>query len=332
MWDRLEGIRNICWLQACAQRSFSCSPYERRAKERAAVLAIQHLLGHLATLFQHKANINPAFTGIVLGQCWIVWPGLEKYGSIFYPRSPTCLQIPFHMRKQIVYKLEALESQGITNKATGPTPWISSLVVIPKKDGDVRLCIDMRISNRAILRERYPTLAVDDLIHTLNGAKVVSKMDLRSGYHQLLLNEDRGYITIFQTQKGRRRSRTLNSGTSSAIEIFHHSILEGLRDIPNALNISDDVIVFGKMQADHDVALENVFKRLSSRGLTLNRDQCVFSKDKLILWICFLCEQYFPRHAQSVSNQERARSNDTIWITQFPRNGNVQFQIYCKFH
>ena len=52
-------------------------PYEKHAKERKAVHAIQHLLGHLATLFQHKAEINPAITGLILGQCWIIWPGLK---------------------------------------------------------------------------------------------------------------------------------------------------------------------------------------------------------------------------------------------------------------
>ena len=225
---------------------------------------------------------------------------LEKYGNIFdgigqlkdfsvklhidptvTPVAQPARKIPFHMRKQVADKLKALESQGIIEKATGPTPWISPLVVIPKKDGDVRLCVDMRMPNRAILRERHPTPTVDDLIHTLNGAKVFSKLDLRSGYHQLLLNEDSRYITTFQTHKGLHRYRTLNFGTSSASEVFQHAISEELRDIPYALNISDDVIVFGKTQEDHDIALESVFKRFSSRGLTLNKEKCEFSKDKL---------------------------------------------------
>ena len=76
MLDGLLRRRNICWLQACTQRSFSISPYERRVRGRAAVLAIQHLLGLLAILFQHEVNINPAFADSMLGQFWIVWLGL----------------------------------------------------------------------------------------------------------------------------------------------------------------------------------------------------------------------------------------------------------------
>ena len=55
------------------------SPYERRVKECAAVLATQSVLGHLATLFQHETNINPAFAGLMLGQCWDAWPGPNKH-------------------------------------------------------------------------------------------------------------------------------------------------------------------------------------------------------------------------------------------------------------
>ena len=92
-------------------------------------------------------------------------------------------RIPFHMRQQVPAELEKLEQQGIIEKVDGP---ISPLVVIPKKNGEIRLCVDMRMPNKAIRRERHPTPTIDDLIHSFNGATVFSKLDLRSGYHQLL--------------------------------------------------------------------------------------------------------------------------------------------------
>ena len=66
-----------------------------------------------------------------------------------------------------------------------PTSYVSPIVAIPKKDGSVQICVDMRIPNKAIQRERQPSPTVDDLIYSLNGAKMFSKLDLRSGYHQL---------------------------------------------------------------------------------------------------------------------------------------------------
>lgn len=197
------------------------------------------------------------------------------------PVAQPARRIPFHLRQKVSAALDKLEQQGIIEKVDGATPWISPLVVIPKKDGDIRLCVDMRMANRAIQRERHPTPTVDDLIHALNGATVFSKLDLRSGYHQLCLAKESRHITTFATHEGLRRYKKLNFGTNSASEIFQHVIAEQIRDIPNVLNISDDVIVFGKTQAEHDQALQAVFERFADKGLTLNKAKCEFNQTKL---------------------------------------------------
>ena len=140
-------------------------------------------------------------------------------------------------------ELKKLEEQDIIEKVEGPTPWMSPLVVILKKNGDVRLCVDMRMPNQAIQRERHPSPTSDDLVDALNGAKVFSKLDLRSGYHQLSLAQESRCITTFATHEGLRRYKRLNFGTNSASEIFQHIISEQIRDISGAINI---IIVFGK--------------------------------------------------------------------------------------
>ena len=139
----------------------------------------------------------------------------------------------------------------------------------------------MRMANKAIARERHPSPTVDDLIHTLNGATVFSKLDLRSGYHQLSLAPESRYITTFATHKGLRRYTRLNFGTNSASEIFQNIINEQIRDNQGALNISDDVIVFAKTQDAHDKALQAVFQKFSNIGLTLNKSKCEFNKHSL---------------------------------------------------
>ena len=175
-------------------------------------------------------------------------------------------RIPFHMRKEVEEELDNLERQGIIEKVEGPTPWVSPLSPIPKKTGGVRLCVDMRMANKAIRRERHPTPTIDDLMHTLNGSSVYSKLDLRAGYHQIPLAADSQNITTFATHKGLRRYACLNFGTNSASEMFQHIISELLRDIPGAMNISDDIIVFGKTQADHDEALRATFLTTTSHS------------------------------------------------------------------
>ena len=174
-----------------------------------------------------------------------------------------------------------LEQQGIIERADDPTPWVLPLVVAPKKDGDVRICLDMRMANHAIKSERHPIPTMDDLAHILNGATVFSKLDLRSGYHQLTLAPESRYITTFATHKGLWRYNRLNFGTSSASEIFQKEIQSLLANIPGSLNISDDVIVFGHTQAEHDEALEAVYRKFSDVNLTLHKKKCEFNKPSI---------------------------------------------------
>ena len=106
------------------------------------------------------------------------------------PVAQATRRIPFHIRKAVAKELINLEEQGIIEKVEGPTPWVSPVVIIPKKNGEVRLCFDMRRANKAINRERHPSPTVDDLGHNLNGATVFTKLDLRQGYHQVPLSPE----------------------------------------------------------------------------------------------------------------------------------------------
>ena len=126
---------------------------------------------------------------------------------------------------------------------------------------------------------------VDDLLHKLNGATVFTMPDVRAGYHQLSLAEESRHITTFATHKGLHRDfNKLNFGTNSLSKIFQHVISEQIRDIPKAINISDDIIIFGRTQADHDEALRAVFERFSHIGLTLSQNKCEFSQSQLIFF------------------------------------------------
>ena len=153
-------------------------------------------------------------------------------------------RIPFHLRQKVDAELDKLEKQGITEPVTGPTPWVSPIVVIPKPNSDdVRICVDMRSPNKCITRERHPMPTADELISSLHGAKIFSKIDLNAGYHQLSLAEESRHLTTFSTHRGLRRYTRLNFGTNSAAEQFQQAIQQTLSGIPGVMNISDDIIV-----------------------------------------------------------------------------------------
>ncbi len=229
-----------------------------------------------------KDKINQSFPNLFKGIGQL--KNFEAHLHIDHAVSPVAQparRIPFHLRRKVSATLKQLEKDDIIEKVQGPTPWISPVVVIPKSDGTVRLCVDMWMANQAIQRERHPSPTVDDLIHAMNGAQVFSKLDLRSGYHQLLLAEESRYITTFATHKGLHRYKRLNFGTNSASELFQKIIHDQINDIPGAINISDDVIIYGQSQHEHDIALHAVCQRFSQVGLTLNHEKCQFSKNRL---------------------------------------------------
>jgi hypothetical protein len=89
-------------------------------------------------------------------------------------------RIPFHVRSDVEKELKRL----IIEKVDGPTPWISPIVVVPRKSGEVRIYIDMREANQAVKREKHLMPTIDDLVADLNGATVFTTLNLSSGYHQ----------------------------------------------------------------------------------------------------------------------------------------------------
>ena len=86
-------------------------------------------------------------------------------------------RVPFALREKVTAKVEDLIAKDIVERVDGPTSWVSPVVVAPKAEGDIRLCVDMRKANQAIIRERIPIPTVDEVIENLNGSAVFSKLD-----------------------------------------------------------------------------------------------------------------------------------------------------------
>ena len=200
------------------------------------------------------------------------------------PKQQPHRRIPFHVRSDVEKELKRLEELDIIKKVDGPTPWISPIVVVPKKSGEVRICIDMREANKAVKREKHLMPTIDDLVADLNGSTVFTTLDLSSGYHQLELAEESRHITTFSTHLGLRRYKRLLFGINAASEIFQNTIEELLTGLPGCKNISDDIVVFGKDQATHDANLRQVLERLQSHNLRLNKEKCHFSKSEVMFY------------------------------------------------
>ena len=155
------------------------------------------------------------------------------------------------------------------------------MVVVRKKSGGVRICVDLKPLNKCVLRERHPLPRVDDTLAQLTGATIFSKLDANSGFWQIPLSEESKLLTTFITPFGRYCYNKLPFGITSAPEHFQRRMSSLLERLQGVLCVMDDIIVFGKNQEEHDSRLHAVLTRLSLSGITLNSEKCEFSKNRL---------------------------------------------------
>lgn len=170
----------------------------------------------------------------------------------------------------------------IVEHVEGPTPRVNPVVALPEPDKDIRMCLDMRSANEALVREQYPIPTVDEILQGMNGSAIFSKLDLKWGYHQLELTPESLEITTFAAHNGVYRYKRLIFGVSSASEQHRHERANALAGTEGVENISDDETVHTLDQKTHDKHLHAIMRRLAECGLTLNPEKCQFNSDRLV--------------------------------------------------
>ncbi|PFX29990.1 Retrovirus-related Pol polyprotein [Stylophora pistillata] len=179
----------------------------------------------------------------------------------------------------------------------------------------------MREANKAIPRTHTIMPTLEDITHELNGATVFSHLDMNHGYHQLELQENSRDITTFSTHIGLYRYKRLNFGTRSAGEIFQDTVSREItRDIPGCLNISDDILVYGKTQQEHDRNLDKLFKKAREKKITFNKGKCEFNKQS--------CVYYGMKFSKDGASPD-PRKVEAIKAAKPPRNAKELNSFLC---
>ena len=183
-------------------------------------------------------------------------------------------------RKLINKELKSLIENDIIAYAQGPQEWTSNLVVTPKSNGRIRLCLDAREVNSCIQRETYPIPTLDSVIDNMTGATFFSKIDMKEAYQQLELSKNCRYLANFYTEKGIMRFKRLCYGTNNSFEIFQKAIHQSLGNMPNTKFISDNIIIYTKTLQEHIITVKRLFEKLRDLNLKLNRKRCMFLQEK----------------------------------------------------
>ncbi len=207
--------------------------------------------------------------------------------------TPRRVAIP--LMQPVKEELERMERLGVITRIEDPTDWCAGMVVVPKGEGKVRICVDLTRLNENVCREFHPLPAVEQILAQVAGACVFSKLDANYGFWQIPLSPESMRLTTFITPFGRYYFKRLPFGITSAPEHFQRRVSSMLAGLEGNVCLLDDVLIYGANQQEHDERLTGALQRIQESGLTLNKEKCAFSQSR----VKFLGQVLTPSGIQS---------------------------------
>ena len=197
------------------------------------------------------------------------------------PVSKTPYQMGRIELQELKVQIEGLLEQGFIRPST--SPWGAPVLFVRKKDDTLRLCVDYQELNKVTIKNRYPLPRIDDLFDQLRGATVFSKIDLRSGYHQLRVKEEDIPKTAFRSRYGHYEFVVMPFGLTNAPAAFMdlmNRMFSPYLDVFVVVFV-DDILIYSKTLEDHDRHLRIVLQVLREAKLYAKFGKCEFWKEEV---------------------------------------------------
>nr|GFC37913.1 putative reverse transcriptase domain-containing protein [Tanacetum cinerariifolium] len=196
-------------------------------------------------------------------------PGAAPVARAPYRLAPSEL-------KELSNQLKELSEKGFIHPSS--SPWGAPVLFVKKKDESFRMCIDYRELNKLTVKNRYPLPRIDDLFDQLQGSSVYSKIDLRSGYHQLRIREEDIPITVFWTRYGHFQFQVMPFGVTNAPAVFMDLMKRVCKPYLDkfAIVFIDDILIYSRSKEDHEEHLKTILELLKNEKLYAKFSKCDF--------------------------------------------------------
>ena len=191
-------------------------------------------------------------------------------------------RLPAKQEEIVSEELKKMIEKGVVEEST--SPWSSPVVIVKKKDGTHRFCVDYRELNNVTHKDSYPLPHIEDTLQSLHGARYFCSLDLASGYWQIEMDEESKAKTAFKTREGLYQFNVMPFGLCNAPATFERLMDKILRGMvwDRCMCYLDDIIVYGGNFRQTLENLEKVFGKLRNSGLKLKPTKCNLFKEELL--------------------------------------------------
>lgn len=190
-------------------------------------------------------------------------------------------KVPIPLLPKLKTEIDRLINLDVIERIDAVTEWVSPIVVVPKPNNEIRLCVDYTQLNKAVIRPYFPMPKIELSLAKIKRANIFSKIDANKGFYQIKLSHDSQLMTCFICPFGRFIFKRLPFGISCAPEYFVSKFSKVLDGIDNCISHVDDILIFAEDRMEHDAVLRKVLARLDKEGITINKEKSCFGVDQV---------------------------------------------------